>query len=98
MRVRGYGMLADSQCCGDECVFRNHYDAIRGRIFFSNAVNEPRTCSPVSITSLCDSFSWEMPAAKFVTQDMPIVRMPICAATIASGTVDIPTRSAPIVR
>ena len=39
-----------------------------------------------------------MPAAKLVIHEMPRTFNPLCAATITSGTVDIPTASAPIVR
>ena len=40
----------------------------------------------------------ENPAAILDTQDIPAMRMPICRAAMASGTVDMPTASAPIVR
>ena len=38
------------------------------------------------------------PAARFVTQEIPSTSMPICRATMVSGTVDIPTSVAPNVR
>ena len=38
------------------------------------------------------------PAAMFVMHEMPSTSMPMWRATIASGTVDMPTASAPIVR
>ena len=48
-------------------------------------------------------FSWESssspsPSARFVMQETAATRRPQWAATIASGTVDIPTASAPSVR
>ena len=38
-----------------------------------------------------------MPAAKLVTNEKAVTSIPECFATIAYGTVDIPTKSAPIV-
>ena len=39
-----------------------------------------------------------MPAAQLHMQESPATRMPIALAKIASGTVDIPTASAPAAR
>ena len=38
------------------------------------------------------------PAAMLVTQEMPSTFMPMWLAAITSGTVDMPTTSAPMVR
>ncbi len=37
-----------------------------------------------------------MPAARLVTSEIATTRLPMCRTAIASGTVDIPTRSPPI--
>ena len=52
----------------------------------------------VSVTSAWLSFWGRTPAAMLVTQLMPTTFMPQWPATKASGTVDIPTVSAPRVR
>jgi hypothetical protein len=39
-----------------------------------------------------------MPAAMFEMQDTPSTSIPMCRATMASATVDMPTASAPSVR
>ena len=39
-----------------------------------------------------------MPAAILVMQLMPSTLMPLCRATMVSGTVDIPTALAPTIR
>ena len=51
----------------------------------------------VKYFGMIDGFA-EIPAATFASMESPATFMPICLATIASGTVDIPTASAPIVR
>ena len=38
------------------------------------------------------------PAAGFVMQEIPSTSIPMCRAAMASGTVDMPTASAPAVR
>ena len=38
------------------------------------------------------------PAAMFVMHDRPSTRIPMCRAAMTSGTVDMPTASAPRVR
>ena len=53
------------------------------------------TRSPVCKTSVCDSGPLARPAARFVMQDKAATRNPHCRATMASGTVLIPTASAP---
>ena len=52
----------------------------------------------VSITSAWSSGCGSTPAAMLVMHEMPSTSIPMCRATIASGTVDMPTASAPIVR
>ena len=61
-------------------------------------MNEALALSPVSSTSAWLSGWPRIPAAIFVRQLMPSVRMPIWEAAIASGTVDMPTASAPAMR
>jgi hypothetical protein len=39
-----------------------------------------------------------IPAAVFVTQEIPRTFIPACRATITSGMVDMPTMSAPMAR
>ena len=56
-----------------------------------------RTRPVVSITSWCVSFCGRIPAAMFVMHEMPSTSILMWRAAIASGTVDIPTASAPIV-
>jgi hypothetical protein len=51
---------------------------------------------PASSTSSWLSASPEMPAARFVTSEMPSTSRPASRAAIASSAVDIPTRCAPI--
>ena len=50
----------------------------------------PFTALEVSITSLCDNFSLEIPDAILVMHEIPPTFIPICVATMASGAVDIP--------
>src|SRR6476620_6052259 len=57
--------------------------------------NTSATRAPVSITSEWSISSPDIPAARLVMHEIPSVRMPWSRATIASGTVDIPTASAP---
>ena len=61
-------------------------------------MNSPRTRWAVSITSWWSSGAGSTPAAMLVMHEMPSTSMPMWRATIASGTVDMPTASAPIVR
>jgi hypothetical protein len=63
----------------------------------SNAPKLARTRRATSITSSCTSGCGSTPAAAFVMHEMPSTYMPMCRATIASGAVDMPTASAPIV-
>src|SRR5690606_4990768 len=49
-----------------------------------------------SITSWCERRCFERPAARFAMQEIPAARTPIWFATVTSGTVDMPTASAPI--
>ena len=63
-----------------------------------NFWNTSFTRLAVSVTSSWLSFTGNTPAAIFVTQLTPTTCMPQCPATIASGTVDMPTVSAPIMR
>ena len=61
-------------------------------------MNWSRTRAVVASTSSCTSGSGSTPAAMLVMHEMPATSMPMCRATIASGTVDIPTASAPMTR
>ena len=61
-------------------------------------MNWPRTRRAVSMTSAWLSGADSTPAALWVMQALPSTSMPLWRATIASGTVDRPTPSAPIVR
>src|SRR5437870_6454887 len=56
----------------------------------------PATRVPTSRTSACESGCADKPAARFVMVENPRQRMPRARAAITSGTVDIPTASAPI--
>ena len=53
--------------------------------------------SPAAITSAASSGTGLMPAARLVASEMPSTSIPTWRAAIASSTVDMPTRSAPIV-
>src|SRR5207245_2741562 len=61
-----------------------------------NRSSWPATCFPASSTSTCDSFCADKPAATLVMLENPRHRSPRARAAITSGTVDIPTASAPI--
>ena len=52
----------------------------------------------VAITSAWSSGCGSTPAAMLVMHEIPSTFRPMWRATIASGTVDMPTASAPIVR
>src|SRR6185503_14144073 len=65
------------------------------RIASSRVSNVARTRAAVWVTSSCDSAWPVIPAAWLVMHEMPITRAPMCRATHTSGTVDIPTASAP---
>ena len=54
-----------------------------------------QAASPAATTSSCESGLSEMPAARFVTRESPATFIPHAFANTASGTVDIPTTSAP---
>src|SRR5437899_1036576 len=56
------------------------------------------TFSATSSTSRWSSFFLSTPAAMLVMQDRPSTRMPMCRAAMTSGTVDMPTASAPMAR
>ena len=64
----------------------------------SSAMNCARTRRAIAITSSCTSGCGSTPAAMLVMHEMPSTSSPMCRATIASGTVDIPTASAPSAR
>ena len=51
--------------------------------------------APAANTSACESKALPLPAAKFVMHDTPATAMPHCRATMVSGTVLMPTASAP---
>ena len=51
----------------------------------------------IAMTSSWESVSLPVAAARFVMQDSPATRMPSEPARMASGTVDMPMASAPIV-
>jgi len=71
---------------------------IRGSTACSSASNCPLTRSAVWSTSAWESVWSRIPAAMLVTQEIASTLIPMCRAAITSPTVDIPTRSAPIVR
>src|SRR5450432_333089 len=71
--------------------------AMRGITSLSSPMNCARTRAPVSNTSSAVSGCPVIPAAIFVTQEIPNTRIPECRAASTSGTVDMPTRSAPSV-
>src|ERR1700683_4612547 len=77
---------------------RIHQLSRRGSSAFKNFTSVPRTASPVSSTSAWSIFCGSTPAAMLVTHEIPRTRMPMWLATMASGAVDMPTRSAPMVR
>ena len=56
------------------------------------------TLSPISSTSGGRASGLRTPAAMLVMQESPSTRMPMWRAAITSGTVDMPTASAPSVR
>ena len=60
-------------------------------------MNCPRMRRAVSITSAWSSGCGSTPAAMLVMHEIPSTSIPMWRAAIASGTVDIPTASAPIV-
>ena len=57
-----------------------------------------RARAAVSRTSAWDTAFRVVPAAALVISEIPRTRKPACLAASASGTVDIPTASAPSVR
>ena len=63
--------------------------------FFSNSTANPFTRSAASSTSACNKGLRPRPAARLVMQDTAATLNPHCLATIASGTVLMPTASAP---
>src|SRR5437764_8070368 len=72
--------------------------AIFGIIARSREMNWVLTRAPVSKTSSAERVAPVIPAAMFVTQEIPRTRIPECRAARTSGTVDMPTKSAPRVR
>lgn len=54
--------------------------------------------SPQLMIDSGDTPSTSMPAAIFVTKESPSTSAPICRAAMPSSALDMPTRSAPIVR
>ena len=64
---------------------------------FNRAMNVPRTRVAVSSTSSWFNGWDSIPAAMFVMHEIPSTSTPMWRATMASGTVDMPTASAPMV-
>jgi len=64
----------------------------------SSETNELRTRCIVARTSWWSMGSGSTPAAAFEMHEMPSTSRPMWRAAIASGTVDIPIASAPMVR
>ena len=64
----------------------------------NSAANWSFIRSPTRITSSAVMGWPDSPAAMFVTQATPKMRIPICAAAMTSGTRDMPTKSTPIDR
>ena len=64
----------------------------------SSAVKRPRASVAVASTSLWSSRVLERPAARLVMQDTAATRTPMCRSAMTSGTVLMPTASAPRVR
>ena len=64
-------------------------------IFFISIFMRGCTLLPTSCTSSCDAVSGWFVIPILVITDMPNTFMPQCLATITSGTVLMPTASAP---
>src|SRR5690242_15502961 len=77
-------------------VLLNYNDvAMRGITARRRAMKSFLMRAPVAKTSSAVSGAPVMPAAMLVTQEMPRTRMLLWRAARTSGTVDMPTRSAP---
>ncbi len=63
-----------------------------------SATSEPAASAPTASTCSWSIGSGETPAARFVTHETARQRMPMCRAASTSGTVDMPTMSAPSTR
>ena len=63
-----------------------------------SATRSPAARAPTSSTRSWSIGSGSTPAAALVTQESARQRIPMCRAASTSGTVDIPTRSAPSAR
>src|SRR5439155_18893436 len=62
------------------------------------SISPAAALSPTSRTSRWSSFCLRTPAAMLVMHEMARTRIPMCRTAITSGTVDMPTASAPSVR
>src|SRR5208337_3055330 len=87
-------LACDSRAHGSCSTFA----AILGARRFSSPASRRSTMRPASFTSSWLSGVAPSPAARLVTQEMPSTSIPMCRATIVSGTVDMPTSVAPSVR
>src|SRR5258707_4386475 len=84
----------------DQMVVLAH--AMASEILGITARSSPMNCglmrAAISSTSSWFSGASVVPAAMLVTQEIPRTRISLWRAAMTSGTVDMPTRSAPMVR
>src|SRR5699024_9492091 len=72
-----------------------HYATAFVTIELNSCASRASAAFPAATTSSCASGIGEIPAARFVTSDIPNTSSPASRAAIASSAVDMPTRSAP---
>src|SRR4029077_8102522 len=100
IRLGGLGILARVLGGHKQVIVLTHARAseIFGITARSSAMNCDLMRAAVSRTSSWFNGASVVPAAMLVTQEIPRTRIPLWRAAMTSGTVHMPTRSAPISR